>query len=311
MDLALFIGQQAIAMAVPLWLAGAGELISERAGTVNIGIEGLMLIGAFVGWAVAVITGSAWAGAFAAMWAGAVIAAVFAIVVHGFRGDQIVAGLAVYLFAMGFTGVCYTRAVEAGYTSGRVFFEPLASESLAGIPIVGRWLFSADGVLHQYGLFYVTLVVLLACHVYLKHTRWGLELRAVGENPRAADALGIHVNLRRACAVMFGGACAGLAGAYLTIMFTHQFVENVTAGIGFLALAIVIFGRWQPLGLLIAGLLFGVLKALAVQAGDGMWSLPVPRQVPEMMPYVATIVLLAVLRKRTDAPEALGTAFVR
>lgn len=311
-DTAILIGQQTLLMAVPLLVAGLGELIVERSGSVNIGIEGMMLVGALAGWAAAAASGSAWAGAVAATAAGVAIAALFALVAVIFRGDQIVAGTAINLLAAGLTGVCYARWLESRL-AGRppVYFERFAIPVLRDLPVLGRWLFAETGVFYQHGLLYLAVLGIVGAHYYLYHTRWGIELRALGENPVVADAAGIRVHARRVGAILFGGACAGLAGAYLTLMLTHEFRENITAGGGFLALAMVIFGRWRPAGLLVAGLVFGMLRALAYQLGVGAWSLPIARQWPEMAPYLLSILLLALLSGRARPPAMLGRPYER
>jgi len=308
----LFLTQQTLVLAVPLLLAGLGELIVERSGSVNIGIEGMMLAGALAGWAAAVACGSAWAGAAAATAVGVMLSALFALVVIAFRADQIVAGTAVNLLAVGLTGLVGARLQEAGFDRRPpVFFERVGLPLLDRLPGVGPGLFGEGGVFHQHGLLYVTVLGLVGCHLYLYHTRWGIELRALGENPAAAEAAGAQVNIRRTWAVLFGGACAGLAGAYLSIMYTHRFHDNMTAGRGFLALALVIFGRWRPLGLLTAGLVFGAFYAAANQMHVAGWSVTLARHWVDVAPYLLSLLLLALLARRASAPAALGQPYER
>jgi general nucleoside transport system permease protein len=227
--------------------------------------------------------------------AGIVLAALFAVVTLVFDADQVVAGTALNLIAVGTTGVGYRLCLQAGYAqSAAVFFEPVRMP----------WLpFAA---FDQFGLFYALLVLGGMVHAMLRFTRFGVELSAMGEYPPAAQSAGIRVVARRAGCLFFGGATAGLAGAYLSIMFTHQFTQNMTAGRGFLALAMVIFGRWKPLGLLLGGLFFGYVYAvetfLEVSPLRGM---PAP-QLLQMSPYILTLIVLAGLMGRARAPAALG-----
>lgn len=276
----------AAAYAVPMWLAGVGELVSERAGVINIGIEGMMLTGALAAWATTAATGSAWAGVLAAAVAGLAMALLFVLASLVFDADQVVAGTALNLLAAGATGMGFKLCIAAGLTDRRaLFFEPV--------------------YFGQFWLFYATLAVIAAVHLILRHTRHGIEITALGEYPAAARAMGIRVSVRRAACVMFGGVTAGVAGSYLSIMFNTQFNLDITAGRGFLALAMVIFGRWQPVGLLGGGLFFGLVYWLGKSweisaAGSSAVSLL------GMLPYVLSLVMLAGFMGRGRAPAALG-----
>ena len=277
--------------AVPLWLAGVGELLAERSGVINIGLEGMMLTGALAAWATTVATGSAWTGVLAGAAAGVVMAALFALAVLVFDADQVVAGTALNLLGVGATGMGFKLCVDAGLTQRRVeFFEP--------------------SIFGQFWLCYAALATLLLIHLLLRHTRMGVEITALGEYPAAASAAGVHVNRRRAACVLFGGLTAGVAGSYLSIMFNTQFNPNMSAGRGFLALAMGIFGRWHPAGLAAGGLCFGVVYWLGkrweiVAAGAASVSLL------EMLPYLLSLIVLAGFMGRTRAPAALGQAFER
>lgn len=289
--------QDAIRYAVPLWLAGLGELVTERSGVINIGIEGMMIAGALTGWAVTVATGSPWLGLCAAAGVGLLMACLFAICTLIFDADQVVAGTALNLLALGATGLLFKMSLRLGFTDRSAqFFEPIT-------------LFSGLQAFNQYILCYLTILLAIGTHILIRRTRWGIELTALGEHPAAASAAGIRVNARRAACILFGGLTAGLAGSYLSIMFTHQFNENMTAGRGFLALAMVVFGRWQPKWLLLGGFLFGYLYAienwLEVSQIPG---LPAP-QILQMAPYVLTLLVLAGTTGRTRAPAALGQPF--
>jgi simple sugar transport system permease protein len=289
----------AVQYAVPLWLAGLGELVVERAGVLNIGIEGMMLAGALAGWAVAAATGSPWLGLLAAAGAGLTLAALFALVTLVFDADQVVAGTAINLLAVGATGMGFKLCREAELTQRRLnLFEELRlSEHIQ--------------TLNQFGLCYVTLLLAVAAYVLLRRTRFGIELIALGEYPPAAVAAGLRVRARRLVCVLFGGLTAGLAGSYLSVMFTHQFVDNMTAGRGFLALAMVIFGRWHPGGLLAGGMFFGYVYAMASYLEVRPEGPAIPPSLLAMAPYLLSLLVLAGLMGRTRPPAALGQALER
>lgn len=289
----------AIQYAVPLWLAGLGELVVERAGVLNIGIEGMMLAGALAGWAATVATGSPWIGLLAAAGAGIGLAALFAIVSLLFDADQVVAGTAINLLAVGATGVGFKFCRDAGLTE--------KASQFFGEIVLSKHIQSPN----QFGLFYATVLLAAVLYFLLRHTRFGLELIAMGEYPQAAVAAGIRVQARRAACVLFGGATAGLAGSYLSIMFTHQYVDNMTAGRGFLALAMVIFGRWHPAGLLAGGLFFGYVYAIANRLEVGSGTTLVPPPILQMAPYLLSLLVLAGWAGRTRAPAALGQPLER
>lgn len=281
--------------AVPLILAGTGELISERAGLINIGIEGTMLAGAFAGAAGAWWSGSAFAGAGIAAAVGALVGAVFALWTVAGRRDQIVTGLGVNLLAAGLTGVAVQRIAARCAASGTMFSPP------------GLWDAAPFDVV-------MVIAVLLAVftHVVLFHTRPGLTLRAVGENPAAADASGVRIGVVRASSATVGCAMVGLAGAYLSLGLTRSFQEQMTGGRGFLALALVIVGRWSPAGVFLAALLFGLLNSLqeALQPALGA---QVYLLYPALLalPYVLTLGVLAGWAGRTRPPAALGVPYQR
>jgi ABC-type uncharacterized transport system permease subunit len=304
------IAAQAVTAAVPLLLAGLGELVAQRAGVLNVGIEGLMLTGCIGGYLGAVLSGSAFVGLLVAVLAGAVLALLFALVTVRLRCDQIVAGMAINLLAVGLSGTAWLVAQGHGYgdlpasagfaRSGLALFGADAAAWLAGLPVLGPLLFA------QYGLFHVTVLLALALWWLLRATRAGLILRALGEAPDACAAAGIDVLRWRLLAVVVAGACAGAAGAYLSIMRTHGFTPLMTGGAGFLVLALVIFGRWSVPGLLAGCLLFGALDSLQQHLqGSGLNDV-VPYQAFKALPYVVALLALAVLRKANAGPSALG-----
>lgn len=291
--------QSAVTMAVPLLFAALGELLAERAGVINIGLEGMLLTGAFAAMATTYFSNMPLLGVVAAWVAGLLLALVFAYVVVVHSANQIVVGTAINLFAVGITGVAY-RALF-GVTGAALMvagFSPLPLPGLASLPVLGPAVFS------QTILGYLAFVLVPLLALGLHKTIPGLKLRMTGENPAAAAAQGVAVRTTQLLALLACGILAATAGAYLAVAYAHTFVEGMSAGRGFIALAIVIFGRWSAWGILGAALLFGLATALQfhVQA----LGLPIPYQFPLMLPYVLTLLVLAGYAGRTRAPAALG-----
>ena len=293
-----------VAMATPILLAALGELIVERSGVINVGIEGAMLLGAFTGLAAAWFSDSLLVGVLAAMGAAMMLNALLAALVVSMAANQVVAGTALNILALGLTGVVYRRLF--GVTGQAITIAPLAplgGGSLAGLPVIGPLLFAQN------------VIVLVACGLVpivglaLAWTRHGLHLRAAGEHPAAADALGLNVHRLRWGALLFAGALAGLGGAYLTLGYTGTFVEGISGGRGFVALAVVIVGRWKAWGIAAASLLFGAATALqyTLQAAGAA----LPYQLFLALPYVMTLVVLAIVGGQAQAPSALGEPYVR
>ncbi len=294
--------EAALRLAAPLLLAALGELVIERAGLINIGIEGTMLTGAFAGFVVAVATGSPVAGVVAAACAGVAVGALFAAFTVLGRVDQIVVGTALNLLALGATGAA-SRALYGGAPPSAPTLAPLAQASLSELPWLGPILFSQTAFVHA------GLLLSLAIGFALARTRPGLRLRAVGEAARAADAEGVSVPAVRFVAVLIGSSLAGLAGAALSLAQSDSFTEGMTAGRGFIALAIVIFGRWSALGVLLASLFFGFVSALQFRLQARGSAIPYP--VFLMFPYLVTLVVLAFASARARAPADLGRAYAR
>lgn len=291
--------QSTVTMAVPLLLAALGELLAERAGVINIGLEGMLLTGAFVALAVTYFSGAPLLGVLAACVAGLLLAALFAYAVVARSGNQVVVGTAINLLALGITGVSY-RAIF-GVTGAALSVSGLAAVPvpvLSAVPIIGPAFFNQTGL----GYLAFALVPLLAFGLW--RTLPGLRLLLVGENPAAAAAQGVAVRWTQTYALLACGVLAATAGSYLAIAYARTFVEGMSAGRGFIALAIVIFGRWSPWGVLGAALLFGLATALQfhVQA----LGLPIPYQFLLMLPYVLTLLVLAGYAGTTQAPAALG-----
>ena len=289
-------------LAAPLLLAALGELVVERAGLIHIGVEGAMLIGAFAGFAVASATGSAPAGVSAAILAGTGSGALFAAFAVGRGADQIVVGTAVNLLGLGATALA-SRALWAGAPPPGPTVAPLFSGTAAEIPWIGPVL------LRQTAFVWAGIALAAAIGLALSRTRAGLALRAVGESARSADAEGVSVGRTRFAAVVFGSALAGLAGAALSLAQSDTFTEGMTAGRGFIALAVVIFGRWRASGVLLASLFFGLATALQFRLQARGAAIPYPLSL--MLPYLVTLAVLALASGRGRAPGDLGRAYRR
>ncbi|MCC6847176.1 MAG: ABC transporter permease [Deltaproteobacteria bacterium] len=285
----------ALALGTPLLFAALGELVSERAGVLNIGVEGLMLTGAFAGFLACWATGSPLVGMVAAAGAAMMLGALLALWVVGLDADQVVAGAALNILAVGVTGVAY-RAVF-GVTGAALTVPTFAPIALDGD---AWWL----APLRQPAPVWVALALVPLVWLVLARTRLGLELRAVGEAPEAAASLGIRVAAVRVGALLAAALLAGIGGGYLSLAYSNTFVEGMSAGRGFIALAIVVFGRWRPLGILAGALLFGA--ASAAQFHLQAAGITIPYHLLLMLPYVLTLTVLAIATGTTAAPAALG-----
>ncbi|GAK57539.1 sugar ABC transporter, permease protein [Candidatus Vecturithrix granuli] len=292
-----------IRLATPVLLAALGEIFAERAGVLKISIEGEMLIGALAGFLGAFYGKSLWTGAFCAMGAAAIygfIAGVFSIT---FKLDQVITGITLNILALGLTSFFYR------FILGKSFIPPsitplgvLKIPAFSQIPVLGPILFQQNILVYLtfFGLVPLSTLILFK-------TTFGLNLRAVGEYPLAADTVGIHVYATRYVCVIIGGLFSGLGGAFMTLAQLNMFTENLTAGRGFIAIAAVIFGRWHPAGAMIATLLFGVADALQLRL-QGL-GVNVPYQFLLMLPYILTILALVGVVKRTNAPAALAVPY--
>ena len=291
-----------LAAGTPLVYAALGELVTEKAGVLNLGVEGMMLVGAVVSFMVAATTKSPWLGVMAGMFAGAALSLIFAFVTLTLQANQVASGLALSLFGIGlsaFIGLEYVSVV----------IEPikaLAVSGLSDMPVLGKLFFSHSP------LVYVSLALFVLIQWFLFHSRAGLILRAVGESPQSAHAIGYPVIRIRYFAVMFGGACAGIGGAYLSLVYNPSWTEGMTAGRGWIALALVVFATWKPWRVLAGAYLFGGVTLAQFQAqGIGV---DIPSQYLSMLPYIATIVVLAFISRnattiKLNAPASLGKSF--
>jgi general nucleoside transport system permease protein len=289
-DATVFAGtlQQTLTMATPLLLAALGETIVQKSGVINVGLEGMMLGGAFGATLATLATGSPWIGVAAGMAVGALTALLFAVVAVRLAANQVVVGIVINLLAQGVTGTMYER----------LFGHRDTALSTAALPhVIGD----------QTALFIVAIAGVPAVLYWLRRTRSGLVLRASGEEPVAADAAGVNVFTVRTAAALFGGAMAGMAGASLSVGSSNTFVPDMTAGRGFIALAIVTAGRWNPIGCLLAALVFGFADALQYR-GQSL-GLHLPQDLLLALPYVATLAILAAGYSGRGGPAALARPY--
>ena len=296
-DSMLAILASSIRLAIPYTLAGLGGTYSERSGVVNIGLEGMMLTGAFAAVAVTNATGSPWMGLAGAILVGMLLGLIHAVVCVTFKADQIVSGLALIIFAAGITVFCAWLLYNQ--TQIRV-------DAYLKVPLIHDIPFFKELFNKIPPLVFLTIIIVIASHFIIFKTVFGLRLRSVGEHPQAADTLGISVVKMRYTGVIISGALSGMAGAYLSLEHAHYFVKGISAGRGFIGLASMIFGKWTPFGTAGAGMLFGFGEALKPY-------LPkvIPSQFIDMIPYVLTIVVLASAIGRATPPASIGVPYVK
>jgi len=290
--------------AAPLLLAALGETLVQRAGVINIGLEGILLVGAFAGMAACYASGSPVIGVIAGALSGLFLALLFAGLTVGLSADQIVVGVSLNLLAAGITGVLYRGLFGVtGQALQVTTFTPVALPFLGKIPALGPALFQ-----HTV-LVYLAVALVPLFTFFLFRVRVGIQLQAVGEHPHAAETLGISVRKVRIFALGVEGILGGIAGSYLSLAYSNTFIEGMSAGRGFIALAIVIFGRWNPSGALWGSLFFGAATALQFHL-QALGS-TIPYQFVLMLPYVLTLLALMFLGTRTSAPAALGQPYDR
>lgn len=292
-----------ITASTPLVIAAMGELVTERSGVLNLGVEGMMIIGAVCAFAVAQMSGSPLIGVGAGILAGAVFSLLFAFLTLTLVANQVATGLALTILGLGVSGMLGESFVGVP----GVKLQPIAIPLLADIPVIGPLLFRQDII------FYLSVLLVLGVNWFLFRTRSGLKLRAIGDNHGSAHTLGILVIRTRYLAVLFGGACAGLAGAQLSLVYTPQWVENMSAGRGWIALALVVFASWRPWRVLAGGYLFGAVTIGQLHAQA--FGIGLPSQLLSALPYAATIVVLVIIsqNRRTtliNTPASLGKPFV-
>ena len=288
--------------ATPLTLAALGGVMSERSGVVNIALEGIMLTGAFIGYAVAFFAHNLWIGVAAAVLSGMIIASLHAVLSITFMVDQIVSGMVINILAVGITGVFYRTYLESATTAGPGTLPHWSIPGLSSIPVLGPIFFQNQFVT------YAMLALIVIVHFVLFRTVWGLRTRACGEHPLAAETAGINVYFVRYVNVITSGALAGLGGAYFSLQQIGNFLPNMTGGRGFIALAAMIFGKWTPLGAFLASLLFAGSDQVGSRL-QGVFHVQVPLQFIALLPYVLTIVVVAGVMGRAVAPAADGRPY--
>jgi simple sugar transport system permease protein len=292
-----------ITASTPLLLAALGELVTERSGVLNLGVEGMMAVGAVCGFAAANLTGMPMLGVLAAILGGMVIAFLFGLLTLGLVTNQVASGLALTLFGLGLSALIGDAFVGVPGPAMPKLYVP----GLSDLPLIGRIFFAQDFMT------YLAWALAIAVWYFVFRTRGGLVLRAVGDNHVSAHALGYKVIRVRFLAVLFGGACSGLAGGYLSLVYTPQWTPNMTAGRGWIALALVVFAAWLPGRLAIGALLFGAISYLALYLqGVGVG---IPSQFLSMLPYLTTVIVLVVISRnrtllRVNTPACLGQSFV-
>jgi ABC-type uncharacterized transport system permease subunit len=301
-DTWITIAASAVGAATPLAYAALGELITERAGVLNLGVEGMMLVGAMSGFAVGVSTGSLTLGYLAAAAGGALIALVFGVLTLSLQTNQVATGLALTLFGVGLSAFAGRSFVGLPITRVPMLHIPLLSD----LPVLGPLLFRYDA------LVYLSIALCALIAWLLRSSRTGLQLRAVGEQPAVAHALGEPVTRIRYLAVLFGGAMSGIAGAYLSTAVTPMWVEGMSAGRGWIALALVVFGTWKPWRVLGGAYLFGTVTVLQLYA-QGL-GIHIPSEFLSMLPYIATIIVLVLICRDAktillNQPASLGRSF--
>ncbi len=291
-----------ITAATPLLFAALGELITEKSGVLNLGVEGMMVMGAIIGFVAVHYSGSAFIAVIASMLAGGVMAAIFALLVLRFHASQVPTGLALTIFGIGLSALIGQSMIGIAYEG----IPHVSIPFLSSIPVLGALLFSHDL------LVYFSLVMVFAVYYFLNKTRGGLILRAIGDSHDAAHAMGYSVIRVRLLATLFGGAMAGLGGAYLSLAYSPLWVEQMTAGRGWIALALVVFATWRTGRVLLGAYLFGGITILQLHAQA--LGIGVPAQVMSMLPYLATVLVLVLISRdlgkiKLNAPASLGKAF--
>jgi len=294
--------QSTLQRSVPITFGAMSGILCERAGVVNIAIEGMLLSGAFASAVVASATGNHWIGIVAAVVTGGLLAGLLAVLAIRYLVDQIIAGVVINIFAVGITSFLATRVLTPlPQLNDPERFGPIAIPFLSDLPTIG-------GILFRQNVFiYACVAAIFILHFMLFSTRWGLRVRAVGEHPLAADTVGINVFFVRYRNVIIGGMLAGLGGAYFTLGSTGSFQQEMTAGRGFIGLAAMIFGGWAPFGAFLAGIVFGFADAL--QSRLSILNIAVPSQFMQMVPYLVTIIVVSGVVGRVRAPAADGRPY--
>lgn len=290
--------------AMPALLAATGENVDEIGGVLNLGVEGIMLMGCIVAFLVDFGTGSVLLGFLAAGAVGMLFSFFHGVASVSFKADQVVSGTAIWFIGWGLSGVLYVAAFGFSSSPVRVnTLPPVSVPFLSGLPVVGQVIFGESPI------FYLTLLLLVGVQYFLYHTKPGLNLRTVGEDPKVAEIMGVNPVKYRYGALLFGGLLAGIGGAYLTVVIVGSFDYDMTAGVGFVAVALVLFGKWRPWRIFIGALLFGAIYVLYLTMESVLPTLPY--QFLEMWPYLATLGFIVIVGKRANPPAALAKPYDR
>ena len=295
------IAHSGVRLATPYLYASLGEMVGQRSGVLNLGVEGIMLMGAFSAYYALLLTGNPWLGVLAAIIVGALMGLLMAVISVTMQAEQGISGIGLSLFGLGLSSLLLK--VLVGAPKSVTSFQTLEIPVLSGIPVIGPIFFD-----HNILIYLAYLCVPLSLFL-LNRTTFGLKIRAVGQNPAAADSLGVSVNAVRYATVIFGGAMSGIAGASLSIGLLNIFQENMTNGLGYIAVALVYFGGWRPMGVLLGALLFSTVSAL--QLWMQVLGVPVPSDIAVMLPYLLTIVVLALGGRQVRQPAALTKPYER
>ncbi len=290
-----------IRLATPYIFASLGEMFGQRSGVLNLGVEGIMLMGAFFAFYAVLMTGSLLLGVLAALLIGLLMGLAMAFISVTLKAEQGISGIGLYLFGLGMSDLLFQKLV--GTPKSVTGFPPIYIPFLSDIPVLGDVLF------HHNILVYLAFALVPISAFVLNRTPFGLMIRAAGQNPEAADAMGVNVARVRYTTVALGGMFSGLAGASLSIAIINTFQQNLTSGLGFIAVALVYFGRWKPYGVLVGALLFSFVNALQLQVQAV--GIKIPSEFAVMLPYVITIIALVFASKRVEKPTALTKPFER
>ena len=300
---AVFIGilTSAIRLATPYLFAGIGEAFAQTSGVFNLGVDGIMLVGAFAAFYVTLMTGNVWLAVLAAAFVGLLMGLLMSFISVTLKAEQGISGIGLYMFGLGLSSLLFKVLVGSVQTIEG--FQEIKLPFLGDIPVIGKILFQ-----HSLPVYAAFLLVPIAWW-FLDKTTWGLKIKAVGQNPAAADSLGVNVNQIRYFSVCVGAVLAGLAGASLSTALVNLFQENLTAGLGFIAEALVYFGGWRPVGILVGALLFSTVNA--IQLWMQVLGVNIPSDVAIMLPYLLTIAALVAVTNRVRHPAALNKPFER
>lgn len=298
----------AVVAGTPLLFATLGEIMTERAGNLNLGVEGMMLMGAVMGFMAGSNTGNPGIALIAAMAAGALGGLIFAFLTVSLRANQVVSGLTLTIFGTGFSSLIGKKLIgQVTPDTIKAFFAPKQIPGLSSIPILGDILFNHDVFV------YMGYILAIVLGIYVYNTSKGLNLRSVGENPAAADAASINVGLYKYIHILIGGALCGLGGAYLSLVYVPAWQENVTSGRGWIAVALVIFAAWNPYKAIIGAYLFGGLDIIGFRLQNS--SIQISQYLIDMLPYLATIIILVIISfkksKNNASPKGLGVPYFR